>query len=138
MHYRQRAMVSLTGERCAMKKRLRFNPRKVLVASAGVASISYLSTTGCATDPLVANLVASPGGFGGSYGGSSPNPGPGGSGGFGGSSLIANLVAPPPGGGGGSSVNEPLDASPDGTPSNVPDGSPDDGGLDSGTDSSTG
>jgi hypothetical protein len=80
-------------------KRARLNTRKLLVASAGVATINYVLAAGCGGNTKdndnggpVANLVAPPGqiypGTGGSF-----NPGP-----------VANLVAPPPpqGGTGGS------------------------------------
>jgi len=62
-------------------KRNRWNPRKVLVASAGVATVNYVLAVGC-DDSLgkmstIANLMPAPGGFGGA--------------------TVANLVAPPPG-----------------------------------------
>ena len=60
-------------------KRAKLNPRKVLVASAGVATISYLSATACSDGPptntTVANLMPAP------Y----PTP-----------AAVANLVAPVP------------------------------------------
>lgn len=108
-------------------KRTKWNPRKVLVASAGVASVNYALVAGCSDDErthvsvanlmpcppsqcpdngiggaLVANLVAMP--PGGNFGG-----GNGGNGGFAGAS-VANLVAPPPGGASG--TPELPDASP--------------------------
>ena len=63
-------------------KRNRWNPRKVLVASAGVATVNYALATGCDSGmgkmSVIANLMPAPGGFGGSY------------------ATVANLVAPPP------------------------------------------
>jgi hypothetical protein len=62
-------------------KRNRWNPRKVLVASAGVATVNYALATGCESSmekmSVVANLMPAPGGYGGF-----PS--------------VANLVAPPP------------------------------------------
>lgn len=63
-------------------KRTRWNPRKVLVASAGVATVNYVLAIGCDGNSLgnvssVANLMPAPGGVGGSF------------------STVANLVAPP-------------------------------------------
>lgn len=75
--------------------RHRWNPRKLLIASAGVATVNYALASGCeGSNPLVANLVVAPGdtgGSGGSAGGAGrppalPPPGP----------TVANLVAPPP------------------------------------------
>jgi hypothetical protein len=61
-------------------KRTRWNPRKVLVASAGVATVNYALATGCDSGmnkmSVIANLMPAPGGFGGA--------------------TVANLVAPPP------------------------------------------
>jgi hypothetical protein len=77
-------------------KRPRLNPRKLLVASAGVATINYALAAGCSgkkgSEVFVANLVASPPGFSVDddtlgTGGSSPGAFPG---------TVANLVAPPP------------------------------------------
>jgi hypothetical protein len=77
-------------------KRPRLNPRKLLVASAGVATINYALAAGCSGKPgsvaVVANLVASPPGFAVDEdtlgnGGASPGAFPG---------TVANLVAPPP------------------------------------------
>lgn len=77
-------------------KRPRLNPRKLLVASAGVATINYALAAGCSDKKgreyyVVANLVPGPPGFavdddtlGNS--GSSPVSTP----------TVANLVAPPP------------------------------------------
>ena len=77
-------------------KRPRLNPRKVLIASAGVATINYALAAGCSGKKgsevyVVANLMAGPPGFsvdGGTLGtgGSSPGVIP----------SVANLVAPPP------------------------------------------
>jgi hypothetical protein len=94
-------------------KRTKWNPRKVLIASAGVASVNYALAAGCHDGAgTVANLVACPPSQcpeGGGNGGASvanlvaPPPGgsffggSGGNGGFGGET-VANLVAPPPGG----------------------------------------
>jgi hypothetical protein len=66
-------------------KRTKFNPRKLLIASAGVATVNYAAAIGCnglagSDISTVANLMPSPGG------------------GTGGTYTIANLVAPPPGG----------------------------------------
>jgi hypothetical protein len=73
-------------------KRRRLNPRKLLVASAGVATMNYALAAGCSSkrgsEVFVANLVASPPGFAVDDG----TPGNGGS--FPGT--VANLVAPPP------------------------------------------
>lgn len=115
-------------------KRTKWNPRKVLIASAGVASVNYAVAAGCHDGAgtvanllpcppaqcrddggyggaSVANLVAPPGGnfFGGS----------GGSGGVAGET-VANLVAPPPGG---------TPNLPDASPPDAPDASPDDAGA---------
>jgi hypothetical protein len=85
-------------------KRNRWNPRKVLIASAGLASVNYAVAAGCnGNEPLVANLVACPpaqcppSGTGGASVANlvAPPPGGNGSGAFGGAS-VANLVAPPP------------------------------------------
>jgi hypothetical protein len=78
-------------------KRNRWNPRKLLIASAGVATVNYALATGCESRSSVANLMVSPGGVG--SGGTAgdrlppeippaqpPGPGP----------TVANLVAPPP------------------------------------------
>jgi hypothetical protein len=68
-------------------KRNKWNPRKVLIASAGLASVNYALAAGCnGNEPLVANLVACPPS-------QCPNTGTGGA-------TVANLVAPPPGGNG--------------------------------------
>lgn len=118
-------------------KRTKWNPRKVLIASAGVASVNYALAAGCHDGAgtvanllpcppsqcpdvagnggaSVANLVAPPPG-GNFYGGSGGDS----NGGFSGAS-VANLVAPPPGG----TPNVPNipDAS-------APDASPDDAGV---------
>jgi hypothetical protein len=73
-------------------KRRRLNPRKLLVASAGVATINYALAAGCSSkrgsEVVVANLVAAPPGFSvddGSLGNGGSFPG-----------TVANLVAPPP------------------------------------------
>jgi hypothetical protein len=77
-------------------KRARLNPRKLLVASAGVATLNYAMAAGCGGQGVdnVANLMAPPAG---------------GNGGMGGTGLgsVANLVAPPPpmGGTGGGTFN---------------------------------
>lgn len=115
-------------------KRTKLNPRKVLIASAGIATINYISTTACGgRGESVANLVAPPQGgtggaqmMGGGTGGSPyvanlVAPPQGGTGG----SLVANLVAPPPMGG---STSAPRDASTD-APVFLPDASGDDAGL---------
>jgi len=77
-------------------KRPRLNPRKLLVASAGVATMNYALLAGCGSkkgsEVFVANLVASPPGVSVDddtlgNGGSSPGVFPG---------TVANLVAPPP------------------------------------------
>jgi hypothetical protein len=66
-------------------KRVKLNPRKLLVASIGVATIDYLGLSGCsgraADDPIaaVANLMPPPYVVN-----------------VGGNSGVANLVAPPP------------------------------------------
>jgi hypothetical protein len=109
-------------------KRTKWNPRKVLIASAGVASVNYALATGCSESrPTVANLVipTTPSGAGGASvanlvappSGGTFNPPDDGRGGYAGAS-VANLVAPPPGG----SFNVP-DASP--PPSGPPDAAPD-------------
>ena len=64
-------------------KRNRWNPRKLLVASAGVATVNYALATGCDSSmekkmSVIANLMPAPGGFGGSH------------------ATVANLVGPPP------------------------------------------
>jgi hypothetical protein len=85
-------------------KRNKWNPRKVLIASAGLASVNYAVAAGCnGNEPLVANLVACPpaqcppSGAGGASVANlvAPPAGGNGVGAFGGAS-IANLVAPPP------------------------------------------
>lgn len=87
-------------------KRTKWNPRKVLVASAGVATINYAAAAGCGGEAsiTVANLVPCPphqclvddSGFGGASVANlvAPPPDGGGNGGFAGAS-VANLVAPP-------------------------------------------
>jgi hypothetical protein len=127
-------------------KRTKWNPRKVLIASAGVASVNYAVAAGCNDGAsLVANLVACPaegcgdvGGYGGAsvanlvapppaagsgnfFGG---NGGIGGDGGFAGAS-VANLVAPPPGG----TPNLPDASTPNLPDASTPDASPDDAGA---------
>jgi hypothetical protein len=67
-------------------KRRKFNPRKLLIASAGVATVNYAAAIGCnglagSEISTVANLMPSPGG-----------------GGNAGVYTVANLVAPPPDG----------------------------------------
>jgi hypothetical protein len=92
-------------------KRTRWNPRKLLIASAGVATVNHAAATGCGLaehggrargdgvgGAPVANLVAPP-----SYAGAS----------------VANLVVPPPAGSG----NLPDAAAP---------ASPTDGGAEAG------
>src|SRR5687768_4701688 len=70
-------------------KRTKWNPRKVLIASAGVASVNYAVAAGCNDGRgLVANLVVCPAEQCGDVGG------------YGGAS-VANLVAPPPAAGSG-------------------------------------
>jgi hypothetical protein len=73
-------------------KRRRLNPRKLLVASAGVATINYALAAGCSSkrgsEVFVANLVAAPPGVAvddGTLGNGGSFPG-----------TVANLVAPPP------------------------------------------
>jgi hypothetical protein len=106
-------------------KRTKWNPRKVLIASAGVASVNYAVAAGCGGDSLVANLVVCP---------ASQCPQGGGNGG----ASVANLVAPPPGGSffggnggvggdGGATVANLVVPPPGGTP-NLPD-APDDAGA---------
>jgi hypothetical protein len=114
-------------------KRTKWNPRKVLIASVGVASANYAMAAGCHDGAgLVANLVACPpsqcpdvGGTGGASVANLVAPPPGGNffGGNGGISgeggaTVANLVAPPPGG----TPNVPDAAVPD---ASAPDASPD-------------
>jgi len=93
-------------------KRNRWNPRKVLVASAGVATVNYALATGCDSSmekmSVIANLMPAPGGFGGSY------------------ATVANLVAPPaeppidiPSVGGSSSSDAGQSPSDSGTPDAV-------------------
>jgi hypothetical protein len=124
-------------------KRTKWNPRKVLIASAGVASVNYALAAGCGgQSDTVANLVACPpsqcpegGGNGGFSGASVANlvappggsffGGNGGNGGYSGAS-VANLVAPPPGG----TPNLPDASTPD---PDAPDASPDDAGPDAAT-----
>lgn len=108
-------------------KRTKWNPRKVLIASAGLASVNYAVASGCGGDTLVANLVlcpvseCPPGGSGGASVANLVAPPPGGNGGFAGAS-VANLVAPPPGG----SFNSPDGSAPDpDAPDAAPDASPD-------------
>jgi hypothetical protein len=79
-------------------KRQRLNPRKLLIASAGVATVNYVFAAGCGGKEapgyeFVANLM--PPAVGGSLGGFGGPPSFGGTGGVyqGG---VANLVAPPP------------------------------------------
>jgi hypothetical protein len=77
-------------------KRPRLNPRKLLVASAGVATINYALAAGCSGKKgsehyVIANLMPGPPGFEVDdatlgNGGSSPVSTP----------TVANLVAPPP------------------------------------------
>ncbi|HTV17295.1 MAG TPA: hypothetical protein VMG12_01450 [Polyangiaceae bacterium] len=117
-------------------KRTKWNPRKLLIASAGVASVNYALAAGCSSsrsEVSVANLMPCPpsqcpdvGGNGGA-GPTVANlvaPPPGGSGGDGGfaGASVANLVAPPPGG----MPNVPDASTPD---PNAPDASPDDAGA---------
>jgi hypothetical protein len=108
-------------------KRTKWNPRKVLVASVGVASVNYALAAGCSeSGPSVANVLPPPieSGAGGASVANLVAPPPGGTfnppddgrGGYAGAS-VANLVAPPPGG----SFNVP-DASP---PPDAPDAAPD-------------
>jgi hypothetical protein len=120
-------------------KRTKWNPRKVLIASAGVASVNYAVAAGCYDGAgLVANLVVCPAEGCGQGGASVANlvaPPPaagtgnffGGNGGFAGAT-VANLMAPSPGG----TPNVP-DAStpnlPDASSPNLPDASPDDAGA---------
>jgi hypothetical protein len=120
-------------------KRTKWNPRKVLIASAGVASVNYAVALGCNDGAgLVANLVACPPegcGHGGASVANLVAPPPaagsgnffGGNGGFAGAT-VANLMAPSPGG----TPNVP-DAStpslPDASSPNLPDASPDDAGA---------
>jgi hypothetical protein len=109
-------------------KRTKWNPRKVLIASAGVASVNYAVAAGCGGNTgTVANLLPCPepqcssAGYGGASVANLVAP-PGGSGGDGGYSgaSVANLVAPPPGGT--PNVPDLPDAS-------APDASPDDAGA---------
>lgn len=122
-------------------KRTKWNPRKVLIASAGVASVNYALSAGCGsgerTEITVANLLPCPpsqcpgDGIGGALVANLVAMPPGGSfnggnGGFAGAS-VANLVAPPPGGAPGTPElpdastpappdSGPSDAAPDGAP----------------------
>lgn len=75
-------------------KRARLNTRKLLVASAGVATLNYAMASGCGGTSTVANLVVAPAAGAGGTGGGSPG-------------TVANLVAPPPpmGGTGGGTFN---------------------------------
>ena len=89
---------------CRSMKRARLNPRKLLIALAGVATVNYAFAAGCGgkseqtsvianllpgppyvsnggAGPTVANLLAPPSMYG--TGGQDPGP-------------VANLVAPPP------------------------------------------
>jgi hypothetical protein len=107
-------------------KRTKWNPRKVLIASAGVASVNYALAAGCHDGAgTVANLVACP---------ASQCPEGGGTGG----ASVANLVAPPAGGNffggnggisgdGGATVANLVAPPPGGTPNvpDAPDASPD-------------
>jgi hypothetical protein len=75
-------------------KRPRLNPRKLLIASAGVATVNYALAAGCSDGKrgqfsVIANLMPGPPeccvdvGTGGSFPGTVPG-------------TVANLVAPPP------------------------------------------
>ena len=80
-------------QNCLSMKRPRLNPRKLLVASVGVATVNYALAAGCGGNKgpnisVVANLMPGPPGFELDPG----TPGTGGS--FPGT--VANLVAPPP------------------------------------------
>ncbi len=96
-------------------KRAKLNPRKLLIASLGVATIDYIAgCSGLAEDGIIttiANLMPPPYEMG--VGGTStvanlvaPPPGAAGS-------TVANLVAPPPGVGGTGNVFPPRDAGSD-------------------------
>ena len=100
-------------------KRRRLNPRKLLVASAGVATMNYALAAGCSSkkgsEVFVANLAASPPGFSVEddtlgNGGSAPVAFPG---------TVANLVAPPPPVSPPPSLFEPRDAGKDAAPSDA-------------------
>lgn len=97
-------------------KRNRWNPRKVLVASAGVATVNYALAAGCGTREemmsVVANLMPAPGGFGGSY------------------PMVANLVAPPP--------EPPIDVPPVGGSRDAGQGPPDASAADAATEGGAG
>jgi hypothetical protein len=78
-------------------KRAKLNPRKLLIASIGVATVDYL--VACNGLTSVANLMAPPDGDG--YGGSvtiaNLMPAPPAQGGYGGNATVANLMPAPPG-----------------------------------------
>lgn len=96
-------------------KRTKWNPRKVLIASAGVASVNYAVVVGCNDGDgagIVANLVVCPP--------SQCSSGGTGNGGFAGAS-VANLVAPP--------AEPPADLPPNVPDASAPDASPDDAGA---------
>jgi hypothetical protein len=105
-------------------KRMKWNPRKVLIASAGVASVNYAVAAGChdggASLPCRSSQCSS-GGVGGASVANLVAPFPVGDGGFSGAT-VANLVGPPPGG----TPNLPDASVPD---ASAPDASPDDGGA---------
>lgn len=68
-------------------KRTRLNPRKLLIASAGVATVNYAFAAGCGDKEgvnysVIANLMPGPPYVAGTAGGAGPS--------------VANLVAPPP------------------------------------------
>jgi hypothetical protein len=104
-------------------KRAKINPRKLLIASVGIATIDYIAAcSGRASDEItvVANLMPPPYEMGVGGNGTVANlvaPPPGVAG-----STVANLVAPPPGVGGSGNVFIPRDAGPDAAP-NGPDAS---------------
>ena len=85
-------------------KRPRLNPRKLLIASAGVATVNYALAAGCSdgkkgTTVVVANLVPGPPGLVVPMGDGDTSPG-----------SVANLVAPPPPVSPGPVLFEPRDA----------------------------
>jgi hypothetical protein len=100
-------------------KRAKLNPRKLLIASVGVATIDYIAAcSGRAEDPIVviANLMPPPyemgvGGNGTVANLVAPPPGVAGT-----PSTVANLMAPPPGAGGTGNIIIPRDAGPDASP----------------------
>jgi len=111
-------------------KRAKLNPRKLLIASVGVATIDYIAACSGRTGEeitVVANLMAPPYEIGIGGNGTVANlmaPPPGAAG-----STVANLVAPPPGVGGSGNVFVPSDA---GSDAATDAGEPGDASIDAG------